>query len=108
MAPAPFASDRRLAPRFEAVVPCTLSRARGSAIVARTVDVGPGGMCLSTARPLSADEVLSFDLQPAGDVHVLGRARVLRQEGRDTYALRFEGLADAVREQLRALVGGEG
>jgi hypothetical protein len=103
MATPPPVSDRRRAPRFAAAVPCTLSRAKGSAITAQTVDVGPGGLCVCSARPLSTDEVLTVDLDPTDDLHVFGRARVLRQQGHDTYALRFEGLAAPVREQLQAL-----
>ncbi len=106
MATSPPVSDRRRAPRFAAAVPCTLSRTKGSAITARTVDVGPGGLRVHSARPLSTDEVLTVDLDPTADLHICGRARVLRQSGHDTYALRFEGLSDQLREQLQALAGG--
>ncbi len=79
---------------------CTLQRRSGSPIAARTVDLGPGGMCVATKRPLAADEVLSFELSP----QINGRARVLRQEGYDTYAVRFETLAQPAREELEGLV----
>jgi hypothetical protein len=79
---------------------CTLHRRSGSPIVARTVDLGPGGMCVACKRPLAADEVLSFELSP----QINGRARVLRQQSYDTYAVRFEALAQPAREELEGLV----
>ena len=81
-------------------MPCMLRRRSGSPIDARTVNVGPGGMCVSTPRPLALDEVLDFDLPLAGTVHVDGRARVLRHEGHGAYALRFEGLLEPARARL--------
>jgi hypothetical protein len=77
-----------------------LRRRTGSPIDARTVNVGPGGMCVSTPRPLALDEVLDFDLPLAGADHVDGRARVLRHEGHGAYALRFEGLMEPARARL--------
>jgi PilZ domain-containing protein len=94
--------DRRRAPRAPMALPCTLSRRSGSAINAETVDVGPGGMRVTSPRPLALDEVLRFDL-PLEDTRVDGRARVLRQEGVKSYALRFEGLVEPARERLLAL-----
>jgi hypothetical protein len=79
---------------------CTLHRRSGSPIEARTVDLGPGGMCVATKRPLAADELLSFELSP----QIAGRARVLRQQGFDTYVVRFETLAQPAREELEGLV----
>jgi hypothetical protein len=79
-----------------------LRRRTGSPIDARTVNVGPGGMCVSTPRPLALDEVLDFDLPLAGADHVDGRARVLRHEGHGAYALRFEGLLEPARARLIA------
>jgi PilZ domain-containing protein len=83
-------------------LPCVLRRGTGSAISVRTVNVGPGGMCVSTQRPLAIDEILDFDLPLAETEHVDGRVRVLRQEGHGLYALRFEGLLGAMRERLQA------
>ena len=60
-------------------------------------------MCVSCARPLAADEVLHFDLPLRDDVRLDGRARVLRQEGFNRYALRFEQLVEPALERLRAL-----
>ena len=79
---------------------CTLHRGRGSPIPGRTVDVGPGGMCVATERPLSPDEVLSFELGP----QISGRARVLRQEGYASYAIRFEALPEPARAELADIV----
>jgi hypothetical protein len=65
-------------------------------------------MCVSTARPLSIDELLSFDLDlaQAGEPrHVAGAARVLREHGVNEYALRFEQLAPDGDAALGALVG---
>jgi hypothetical protein len=81
---------------------CVLRRRTGSVISVRTVNVGPGGMCVTTQRPLAIDEVLEFDLPLAEAEHVDGRVRVLRQERPDRYALRFEGLLEPTRERLQA------
>jgi hypothetical protein len=78
---------------------CTLHRRSGSPIAGHTVDIGPGGMCVCTKRPLAADELLRFEL-PLG---IDGRGRVLRQQTHDTYAVRFEQLAEAARAELARL-----
>ena len=93
-------TDKRRSPRVRLEMECTLHRGTGSPIQGRTVDLGPGGMCVATARPLSTDEVLTFELPP----RISGRARVLRQQGYDSYAVRFESLADPARDALSALV----
>jgi hypothetical protein len=69
----------------------TLVRRHGGPVGGHTVDVGPGGARIDVDRPLSIDEELDFDLL-LGDVHVDGRARVLRQQSPTRYALRFEAL----------------
>jgi hypothetical protein len=79
---------------------CTLHRRSGSPIPARTVDVGPGGMCVATQRPLTPDEVVSFELSP----QLSGRARVLRQQGYSRYSVRFEALAQPARAELDGIV----
>ena len=94
-------AERRGTSRTDLALACTLRRRTGSEISVRTVNVGPGGMCVTTQRPLAIDEVLDFDLL-AGSEHVDGRARVVRQERPDRYALRFEGLGEPTRERLRA------
>jgi hypothetical protein len=91
--------DQRKSPRTRMAVDCTLHRRTGSPIAARTVDLGPGGMCVTCARPLSADEVLHFDL-PLADGRVDGEARVLREQGYHVYALRFEALPAATSARL--------
>jgi hypothetical protein len=97
--------ERRGTPRATVALGCTLRRARGGPVSARTVDLGPGGMKIRADRPLTLDEVLDFDLPlpPAGARHVDGRARVLRLQGPEVYALRFERLADPARAELRTL-----
>jgi hypothetical protein len=92
--------DKRRLPRVRLEMDCTLHRRHGSPIRGRTVDVGPGGMCIATSRPLAADEVLAFELPPG----ISGSARVLRQQGYDSYAVRFETLAEPAREALTALI----
>jgi PilZ domain len=94
--------ENRRAARAEITLPCTLRRPIGRPIVAQTVNVGGGGMLVSTARPLTVDEPLSFDLANL-DVPVHGHARVLRQQRHDMYALRFEGLPPPLTNRLREL-----
>jgi hypothetical protein len=91
----------RRSPRVQLAKECTLRRHSGTPIVARTVDVGPGGMCIRCSRPLAMDEVLVFDLDLPPSIN--GRGRVLRHQGSDTYALRFEVLAEPVLAELNAL-----
>jgi hypothetical protein len=79
---------------------CTLRRRSGSPIAGRTVDIGPTGMCVATARPLAPDEVLSFELSP----RIRGQARVLREQTYGCYAVRFESLPAPAREELSALL----
>ena len=81
---------------------CTLTRGKGSPITATTVDLGPGGMCVRCERPLAEDELIAFDI-PGRPFD--GRARVLREQRYRVYALRFEELADAARDELQALTG---
>jgi PilZ domain len=97
--------ERRGSPRVELECGCTLSRRFGSPVQGRTVDVGPGGMRVTTQRPLSTDEVLEFELPPPAGPGVRGRARVLRQQGYGVYALRFERLSDEARDALARLAG---
>jgi hypothetical protein len=74
-------------------------RRRGGPVGGHTEDVGPGGARIVVDRPLRIDEELDFDLI-LGDVHVDGRARVLRQESSNRYALRFESLGAAAAHVL--------
>ena len=92
--------ERRRSPRAEIRLECTLTRSKGAPIPAHTVDLGPGGMCVKCERPLAEDEVIAFAIPGR---RFDGRARVLREERYHVYALRFEEIADAVREELVAL-----
>jgi hypothetical protein len=94
-------TERRRTPRADIELPCVLRRRTGSAISAQTLNLGPGGMCVATPRPLALDEVLEFDLPLADAGRVDGRARVLRHEGHGAYALRFEGLLEPARQRLQ-------
>jgi hypothetical protein len=78
-----------------------LSRKTGKVIEGKTVDVGPGGMCVTTNRPLGVDELLEFELPE--QARISGRARVLREHGYRVYALRFEKLGDEARAEIAAL-----
>jgi hypothetical protein len=91
-------TELRRSPRVQLEKPCTLHRRTGSPIEGRTVDLGPGGMCVCTSRPLAPDEVLRFELEG-----IDGQARVLRQHSHDTYAVRFEQLDEPARDELRRL-----
>jgi hypothetical protein len=91
---------RRHAPRAPIELECTLTRRKGSAVACRTLDLGPGGMRVTTDRPLGVDEVLHFDI-PVQGAHVDGDARVLREQAPNVYALRFEGM----RDEMLSIVG---
>jgi len=90
------------APRAQLALPCTLRRRTGSPIPAQTLVVGPRGMCVRSPRPLALDETVGFEL-PDLQLRVSGRARVLRQERSNVYALRFEGLPEPMTRCLHAL-----
>jgi hypothetical protein len=96
------AGDRRREERVELAMECMLRRRAGSPISCETVDVGTGGMSVCSERPLATDELLAFDLGSERELH--GRARVLRQQGHQVYALRFEGLPDDARAGIEQLL----
>lgn len=81
-----------------------LARRAGTPIACRTLDLSGGGMRISSPRPLSVDETLEFSIA-APAAPVVGRARVLRMQGHNEYALRFEGLGDDAAEVLRETLG---
>jgi hypothetical protein len=87
--------EPRRTPRAPVTLDLKLSRRRGAPVCGHTEDLGPGGARVVVDRPLQVDEELDFDLTwPDG--HVDGRCRVVRQQGLNCYALRFEALeADA-------------
>jgi hypothetical protein len=94
-------SGQRQSPRVSIDCPVTLVRRHGGPIGGHTEDVGPGGARIVVDRPLRIDEELDFDIL-LGDVHVDGRARVLRQQSANRYALRFEALDDEASRLLIA------
>jgi hypothetical protein len=99
-----MALERRGSPRVEVALGCRLSRAAGgSAITAKTLDVGPGGMRITTERPLRIDEVLDFLLSPETPSPVVGQARVMREQDYRVYAMRFERLPAGEEHHLRQL-----
>ena len=91
-------TEQRRSPRVRIEKACILHRRTGSPIEGRTVDLGPGGMCVCTSRPLAPDEVLRFELEG-----IDGNARVLRQQSRDMYAVRFERLDEPALAELHRL-----
>lgn len=109
----PLHPSRRAGSRAAIALELQLERQRGRAIAARTVNVGSGGMCVRTARPLAVDEVLHFDLDLtplAAGRRCDGEARVLREQRPNEYALRIERLGDAgaLDDLLARLVGAPG
>lgn len=90
---------RRTAPRAPLHYECTLRRERGTPVVCTTLDLGPGGMKVTTDRPLAVDEVLDFDLPLTAD-ETHGSARVLREQGFRVYALRFESIPERAVQML--------
>ncbi len=96
----PFAPAR--APRAAIAMTCTLRRRTGSPIPVETLDLGPEGMRVTSARPLTADERVDFDL-PNLAMRVAGQARVLRQQRAHVYVLRFERLPEPMSRCLHAL-----
>ncbi len=96
--------QRRAGRRIAVEIDLTLSRGRGGPIHAHTVDLGERGMRVVCDRPLSVDEVLDFDLPlpAAGAAQVDGRARVLREQASNVYALRFERVDEALLSKFVA------
>jgi hypothetical protein len=89
-------------PRAQIALPCTLRRRTGSPIPAQTLVLGPRGMQVRSPRPLTLDETVGFEL-PDLNMRISGRARVLRQERLNVYALGFEGLPEPMTRALHAL-----
>jgi hypothetical protein len=100
---------RRAAPRTRVTRPMMLARDRGGLIPCRTMDLGPGGVRVAADRPLRIDEVLAFDLDlgTPSDGLVRGEARVLREDGWATYALRFERLGAEAADALTRFMGAQ-
>lgn len=89
-------------PRAQIELACTLRRGAGSPIPTQTLVLGPRGMQVRSPRPLALDETLGFELSDLY-MRVCGRARVLRQERSNVYALRFEGLSGQMTRCLHEL-----
>ena len=95
---------RRASPRVQMTLDVVLARGRAGADVAgRTQDVGPGGMCVATRRPLRIDEQLTFELVLDDGTRVTGRAHVIREHACDVYGLRFDRVVADGLERLAAL-----
>ncbi|CAN5285919.1 hypothetical protein BH20ACT16_BH20ACT16_08350 [soil metagenome] len=90
------------APKADVAMSCTLRRTIGGPIRAQTLAIGPRGMQVRSQRPMSLDEIVGFELPDLG-IRVGGRARVLRVERANVYALRFEGLPEPMVLRLHAL-----
>lgn len=101
-------AEQRSSPRVPVTLEVSLGRKVGNDVHARTCDLSLSGACIVCNRPLRVDEEVRFDLSlPLGD-HVNGKARVLRQQRHDTYALRFEHMSPATHDALGAFVGDGG
>ena len=97
-------SDHRRSPRAQLALALILKRHKGGPVSGCTIDVGAGGARVSVDRPLRVDELLAFDLTLDGDAHVDGHCRVLRQQGLNEYALRFEDVDAATAELLSGAI----
>ena len=74
-------------------------------MTARTVDLGTGGARVTSDRPLRVDEELRFDVALCDEAeHVVGTGRVLRQDGHNVYALRFERVAPECARDLQSFL----
>lgn len=99
------AHERRRSARAAAALELRLAHRTGTPVSARTVDIGTGGARVRCSRPLRIDEEMRFDVDLAQDGgHVEGVARVLRQDGHDLYAVRFERVPDAGARLLEAFL----
>jgi hypothetical protein len=97
--------QRRTGARADIELPVVLARAHGNQIEAKTRNLGPGGMCVVSGRPLGVDEAFTFALQLDGRA-VEGRAHVCREQLPGVYALRFDSLAPDTAAALERLAGG--
>ena len=66
------------------------------------IEVTPGSTLVGS--PLRIDEQLHFDVDLPAERHLGGTARVLRQDGHNVYALRFEDCPPGTLADLRAFV----
>lgn len=98
---------RRATPRAAVAADVTLTRRarHGAPVTGRTEDLGPGGMRITTRRPLKVDERLEFDVALADGSHVCGSAHVVRAAARDVYALCIDAVGEDDGARLWALAG---
>jgi hypothetical protein len=94
----------RRAPRTAVALEVTLIRRRGGPVAGHTEDLALAGARVVVDRPLAVDEELHFNLTCPGGRHVDGRARVVRQQRPDCYALRFEALDPSALATLDGVV----
>ena len=85
------------------VLPCTLSRTKGSLIAARIIELSLSGVRVVTPRPLALDETLVFELS-YGDLTLQAGTRVICQERPDLYALRFSALPKPTLKHLHDII----
>lgn len=96
--------EMRASPRVAVALDLNLGRKVGNDVHATTCDLSATGACITCARPLRVDEEVRFDLALPEGGHCGGKARVLRQQRHDTYALRFEHMSPATLAALDAFV----
>src|SRR4051794_16042538 len=96
-------ADMRRNPRAPLALALILRRDKGNPVAGETVDVSAGGARVRTDRPLRVDELLAFDLV-VDETHAQGHCRVLREQGLNDYALRFEDVDAAAFELLTGVV----
>lgn len=97
--------EQRANPRVAVALEVSLGRKVGNDVHAQTCDLSATGACITCARPLRVDEEVRFDLALPEGGRCGGKARVLRQQRHDTYALRFEHMSPATHAALDAFVG---
>jgi c-di-GMP-binding flagellar brake protein YcgR len=103
--------QRRSSPRVALTLDLLLLRSRGAELSARTIDVSNGGARISCDRTLELDELLDFDLSLGSNGtpgHVDGRARVLRMQEGNEYALHFEHIGSNGFDMLNSAVAQAG
>jgi PilZ domain len=98
--------EHRATPRAEVQLPVTLARPNGRPVEARTKNVGVGGMCVITPRPLAVGEELRFELALDGEGTLAGLAHVCREHPPGSmYAVRFDDVDSRAAEVLARLTG---
>jgi len=100
-----LANEQRVNPRIAVALELRLARKVGNAVMVHTCDLSVGGARVITSRPLRIYEELRFELDlPLDGPCLNGKARVMRQDRHDTYALRFERVTATTRRALDEFV----